>query len=216
MRPAIGLFLLLLTATACTRVQTEYWPNGNLKSTVAMRGDSYNGPASWYFEDGTLQMECTYRNNLLEGRLSRYYTTGMKKEEVYYKGNKADSLYRFWDVAGNLLVEAVYRDSLLDGKFLEFYPGGKLKTEGWYKKGMFEGKWFWYDDDALIAGTADYSAGAGTQRSFYPDGTVQQVIRFRDNQKDGAEEYYDAKGELLEIRYYRNGDLAEIKNIKKN
>ncbi|MCK7516954.1 MAG: hypothetical protein MZV64_04120 [Ignavibacteriales bacterium] len=139
----------------------------------------------------------------------------MKKEEVYYKGNKADSLYGFWDAAGNLLVEAAYRDSLLDGKFLEFYPG-ETQTEGWYKKGMYEGKWFWYDEDALIAGTADFSAGAGTQKSFYPDGTVQQVIRFRDNLKDGAEEYYDAKGELLEIRYYRNGDLAEIKNIKKN
>jgi antitoxin component YwqK of YwqJK toxin-antitoxin module len=217
MRPQIAFCAVMLLAfTACMRVQTDRWPNGNLKSSISMRGESYHGPASWYYEDGTLQMECSYRNNLLEGRLMRYYSSGMKKEEVYYKQNKADSVYKFWDVAGYLLVEAFYHDSLLDGKFLEYYPGGgPLKTEGSYKNGMYEGKWFWYDGEGAIAGTGDFTDGEGLQRSFYPDGTVQQIIRFRDNLKDGPEDYYNTKGEVTEIRIYRKGNLIEIKNVKK-
>ena len=137
-----------------------------------------------YYEDGTLQMECTYRSGQLDGPLTRYYSTGMRKEEIHYRRDKADSIYRFWDVTGDLLVQAVYHDSLLDGKFLEYYPGNKLKTEGFYKQGLYEGKWYWYDTDGMIAGTGDFSAGAGFQKSFYPDGSVEQVVRFR-KQREG-------------------------------
>lgn len=208
--------LLLLAATACTRVKTDHWPDGTIRSSITVRGSNYHGPAFWYYEDGTPQMECNYKNNLLEGRLLRYYDSGLKKEEVLYKQNKADSTYKFWDVAGNLLVEAFYRDSLLDGKFLEFYPGGQLKTEGWYKNGMFDGNWFWYDSDGLIVGTGEFSSGTGIQRSYYPDGTVRQVIRFKDNLKEGPEEYFNLKGAVTEIRYFIKGKMTDVKNIKKN
>jgi antitoxin component YwqK of YwqJK toxin-antitoxin module len=210
------LSFFLLVIWSCTRVSTEYWPNGNVKSTITLKGSKYNGPAAFYYEDGTIQMECNYRNNLLDGRLIRYYSTGMKKEETIYKENKTDSIYRFWDFTGNILVEAKYSDSLLNGPYREYYSGGGLKTEGRYVKGSFDGKWLWYDEDGLIVGTADYVAGTGTQRSFAPGGGVLQIIRFRDNLKDGPEEYYNDKGELTEVRTYSRGELKEVKMVKKN
>jgi uncharacterized protein len=207
---------LLFACSSCSRVSTDYWPNGNVKSTITFRGKVYNGPAFFYYEDGTLQMECNYRNNLLDGRLIRYYSTGIKKEETFYKNNKTDSTYKFWDLTGKILVEAHYSDSLLNGPFREYYPEGGLKTEGRYTKGSYDGKWFWYDEGGLIVGAADYVGGTGTQKSFGSGGVVIQIIRFRDNLKDGPEEYYNTNGELTEIRTYRKGELMGVKMVKKN
>jgi len=108
-----------------------------------------------------------------------------------------------------------YKDSLQDGKYTKFYPNGIHMVEGTYVKGMYNGKWFWYDNEGLVVSIGDFTAGAGSEKVYNGSGKLIQVIRFKDNLKEGAEEFYDSEGRITEIRYYRKGELTGEKNPKK-
>ena len=92
------LLIIPFTLLSCTRVKKEFWPNGNIRTEISMKGGTYNGPSKWFFEDGTLQMECVYKDDKLNGTMVRYYGTGTKKEQITYKDNKpeGDSIILGW------------------------------------------------------------------------------------------------------------------------
>lgn len=212
--PTFLLILPLLAMMSCTHVRTESWPDGTVKSSVTLKGKAYHGPASYYYEDGTPQLECSYRDNLLDGRLTRYYESGMKKEEMFYRQNKVEGPYTFWNRTGKIMVTAHFQDSLFHGPYTEYYPNGKLKIEGSYNKGLYDGTWFWYDEDGLIVGTAEFTAGSGIQKFYGPGGVIRQIVRYQNNLKEGPEETYESTGDSVVIKYYRKGDLVEMKKVK--
>lgn len=149
------LFMLLLF-TACSHVKTDHYPNGNIRSEITIKGDHYNGPALFYYNDGILMMECNYLNDSLEGLLTRYHENGAKKEILYYKMNKPDSICKRWNAQGQLLEESFYHDGLLEGNYRNFYDNGQMKSSGEYRTGQPIGLWLFYDQNGYVVHKENY------------------------------------------------------------
>ncbi len=200
---------LLFAVAACTRVKTDHWPNGQIKSSVAMKGSAYHGKASYYYENGNPQIVCSYTENKLNGPYMIFYPSGSRKEEQHYVHGIQVGISRAWDLSGNLVRSAEYQDGKLHGKFTEYYPDGESKITGGYKKGYFDGLWLYYDEAGMVVGEGRFTMGNGLQRAFYPNGWVKQVTPYSGNNKHGKEQLYRPDGTLSRVNQYDNGKLLQ-------
>ena len=101
------LFLIVIPfiISACNQsVKKEFWPDGTLKSEIHIRGDFYHGKATWWYQNGNKQLECTYENNLIEGLLTRWHENGIKQEEKNYRRNIPDGSFTTWNAVGDIQV----------------------------------------------------------------------------------------------------------------
>lgn len=210
----ISVILFAMCIAGCTSVTREYYPDGTLRSEIPVKGNQYHGTAVFYYSDGAIQMESDYVRGKLNGQTIRYYSNGQKKEWLFYTGDKPDSLYISWDPMGNMLLECHYRDSLLHGSYTEYYQNGQVKTSGAYVNGLFDGKWWYYDQYGIIIGTGQFSAGTGVQQAYHSNGRLRQIIRYENGLKQGTEQLFSPMGELLEENIYTKGILME-RNIEK-
>jgi antitoxin component YwqK of YwqJK toxin-antitoxin module len=160
------LILLLITGAACTHTKTESWPNGNKKSEIALNGNNYEGIARYWYEDGTIQMVCTYKNNVLDGPLTRFYTSGFPKEKRLYLNGKLNGKSISWDPTRKIQSIFNYTNDILDGHYIEYYPNGLIKVEGQYIKGDYHGMWLYYDEGGGIIGEGRFDKGNGFQKAF--------------------------------------------------
>jgi len=213
-RLLIPLGLSILLFVSCTRVATEKWDNGNKKSEITLKGGQRNGPARYWYEDGNIQMECTYKDNLLNGTLTRYYPfpDGTKNEKQNYRNDTLDGAYIVWDRSGNILLETQYSMGKMHGAFREFYENKMIKTEGNYVMGNIDGLWLYFDDTGLVVGKGTFKMGTGVQKSFFP-GTeqVKMITHYKNNLKDGEETEYSPEQKIIKTRIYFAGKLVETK-----
>jgi len=208
-------FLFLLVA--CSGVKTEKWPNGYIKSEISMHGKERNGPAKYWYEDGTIQMECTYKKNKLEGILTRYLPTGYKEELQTYKNDTLNGQNLQWDRLGDLVVEAYYAKGKLHGHYRELYPNKQTKTEGLYVNGDIDGQWLYFDESGQVVGMGNFIRGNGIQKSYYPEnGQLKIMTPYKNNFKEGEEIEYSPEGKKMKINIYSKGDLIETKTTLKH
>jgi antitoxin component YwqK of YwqJK toxin-antitoxin module len=208
-------FLFLITAiaglSACNShsMKREYWPGGTLKSDIRVLHDTiYDGPASWYYENGTLQMRCLYRNNRIDSLLIRYYPEGKKKEAIRYRMGKEEGMMTEWAPDGRKSRETNFRNGLKDGPYREYYPNGSPRVEGRFSKGLFDGKWLYFNEDGDIVGEGVFHNGTGTQKAFYPGGSIMRQVNYVNNLKEGAETIYSEKGKITRVITYKEGKVT--------
>jgi len=197
----------LSTLTAWTRVKTDYWPNGQTRSSVTLKGSVYHGKASYFHENGNPQIICNYIDDKLNGPYLIFYPSGRRKEEQHYEMGIQAGISRTWDPSGNLIRVAEFRNGKLHGKVTEYYPDGSTKISGSFNQGFFDGLWLYYDEAEQVVGEGRFTMGKGSQRAFYPNGWVRQVTPYTGNNKDGKEQIYRPDGTLSKVNQYENGKL---------
>ncbi|MCX6305148.1 MAG: toxin-antitoxin system YwqK family antitoxin [Bacteroidetes bacterium] len=212
-RNIVVLVVAALLLASCSRTKTEYWPNGNKKSEIHTDGDKYEGAASYWYDDGTLQNSCNYRNNLVDGVLRSYYPSGRIQAEQYFTGGKLNGTVKSWDKEGNLQSEAHYRNDVIHGRYAEYYENKALKLEGNYLDGDHEGLWLYYDPSGMIVGEGNFTRGTGVQKSFYENGTTKQLTHYTKNKKDGEEVFFKPDGSPDVVNVFVLGKL--VNKIKK-
>ncbi len=206
-----GTLCFLFLMAACSGVKTEKWPNGNIKSEISWHGGQRNGPAKYWYEDGTLQMECAYQNNLLDGRLSRYYQNGIKKEQQDYKNDTLNGPAFVWDRSGNLTIESNYAKGTYHGNYREFYPNRQIRIEGIYVKGIIDGQWLYFNESGQVIGKGNFNLGEGVQESFYPEnGRIKSRTPYKNNVKEGTETEYAPDGRVLNVKIFSGGKLITV------
>lgn len=95
----VGKFVFEDTALKVKRVQyfgngfengtrQYYYPNGQLKDSVAYVDDKPNGEYKLYSDKGVLLKECSYRNGSLTGNYAEYYPSGNPKVMGQYVQGK--------------------------------------------------------------------------------------------------------------------------------
>lgn len=199
----------LMMILGCQKVDVTYWPNGNKKSEISMKGGNYHGPATFWFEDGTVQTSCNYQDNQLEGTLISRHSNGAVQAEQSYRKGKLHGLAKGYDSYGKLGSEANYLDGVLHGRYTEYYPGFGIKLEGNYNHGDHEGTWLYYDVGGKIIGEGVFVKGSGTQRSFWENGQTKQSTQYKENRKHGDEIFYRSDGSVEYINKYSDGKLVE-------
>ena len=107
---------------------------GNILHTI---GTIPDGVVKGYYESGTVEYECTYRDNKLEGTVTVYYESGKVMQEWRYKDNKRNGIANWYFENGGLMRQFNYRDGKLDGVSKKFYENGVLWSAKTYKDGKF-------------------------------------------------------------------------------
>jgi antitoxin component YwqK of YwqJK toxin-antitoxin module len=205
-----NLFILSIVVllVSCNRETKEsFWENGNLKSKLAYKKGQLDGPAFWFYENGSKEQEVSYSLNKLNGNQKRWYQNGKLESEATYVDGMLQGNSFLYDQEGNKIIEEHYVNDTLHGKYLKFYPDKTIQIEGEYSKGLFSGSWIYYDLKGDVVGSGNFEKGTGFQKAWWPNGNLKREIFYQKNQKQGEEKWFDENGKLEKINIYENGIL---------
>lgn len=201
---------LIFTATACnSKTEKRYSEDGKLQAELHYRNGQLDGVNTWYYPSGIKQLEAGYKLNKLHGKSTRWHENGRLQSESWYTDNRLDSVMKTYSVDGRLVGIENYENDTLNGPFEKWYENGNMLLQGQYAKGMMDGAWLFFYADGTIAARANFDKGAGIQKAYYPDGPLSMVIRYKNNLKQGAEEYYTPQGEIYQLNTYEQGQLVK-------
>jgi antitoxin component YwqK of YwqJK toxin-antitoxin module len=102
--------------------------SGNILQTI---GTIPDGVVKGYYESGTVEYACTYRDNKLEGTVTVYYESGKVMD------NKRNGITNWYYESGGLMRQFDYKDGKLDGVSKKFYENGVLWSTKTYRDGKF-------------------------------------------------------------------------------
>ncbi len=143
-----------------THGQTVYYSQFN-ESPVSETEYAFgkkNGLYRQYYDNGKIQEESWFKDNLKNG-LSRWNNkSGQRLAEYNYKNGNFDGLQKTYYENDTLQSTSNYTGNQLSGESKEYFRNGKLKVSGNYLNGQKDGVWTEYDEL----------------------GKVQKVTRFKD------------------------------------
>ena len=203
-----------------------------LISTAAF-AETPDGMAKVYDDEGHLQSEITYRDNLPDGRYRLYHENGALSEEGTYVEGELDGIVKNYDAQGNLDTEGEYREGKIHGEVRKFfpngtpsklwtyrhglrhglaetyYPSGKIFEEAEYAEDRIEGTLKRYFENGNIQEEVAFKGGAadGPSRSYYDDGVVQAERTYKADRMEGACRLFGKNGKILAEVRYRDGTL---------
>lgn len=94
-----------------------------------------NGVVKTYYNDGAIETEVSYINDILDGSSIYYYPNGNVREEISFSLGKVNGPHRFYYENGLLKEESNLSDGMLDGLTKIYYSNGALKQALNYEYG---------------------------------------------------------------------------------
>jgi uncharacterized protein len=149
------------------------------------------------YPNGTVSSEGLIKNGLPEGLWRSYYITGIKKSEGRRTNFLLDSIWIFYDQAGDTTEKINYHEG---------------KRNGWnykYKKDPAKGIYIWSKE--LFAGDKK----EGTAVIYFPNGNVQQTIRYDNGKKEGLSKEFDIDGNVISLLEYNKDYLVSRERINR-
>ena len=198
------VFFMLLyfnEADAQLVADSVFYVDGQLKEVGKLEEGTRNGLWKWYYPDGTLGAEITYKTNNIEGLRLIYDFSGKLIEKETWAGNaKQDSSWYFYP-NGQLHKKGQYFNDLYVGEWQHFSEAGKLIRKGNYTNGLPTGYWqFWYDDGTLwMEGNFVDGKEEGNWKSYRTDGSLEYEGRYKQGIK--VEPWYYIKPNGKRKRY---------------
>ena len=205
----------------------SYFPDGKIQdiSIYNHTGDKLSG--TYYFNDGTREMERVYRNNMPyiytfyndkdevlksdtfnfgNGERKYYYLNGNLLSKVKMVAGKdvgKQTLYTFF---GDVLTENNYIEDELDGEYTRYTLSDQLSSRRYYVGGMLHGKQYnYYRNGALSSETDMVYDNIKVFKEYYLNGNKMSEINYLEGDKEGIANYYALDGSLAyQIRYHRD------------
>lgn len=153
------LFVFILSCVCCqTYTEKTYWPNNKLKSKIVRDKKShlYAGRYAEYYNNGQIQEERFYKNDLLTKELTEWHENGQIKLHDKIYTTTLDTLTD--SVAGNLRQTYIY---VMDYDQITYYTNGQVEKKGRYIQSKKSGLWLFYD-----------STGKETKRALYENDSI--------------------------------------------
>ena len=125
----------------------SYYPNGQVADEVNWNHDKKDGPWKQFFEDGSIKLTATYKNDRLTGNFIAYYPDGKKEME------------------GN------YTDDLPDGEWIHYDQDGKPVSTVRYASGEITNM------DEVIASEQEFFKKIEEQKGKIKEPTVEDLMR---------------------------------------
>ena len=125
----VAFTLLFSSKGTAQKMYKDLYPNGKIRSigkfNVVGKEDSI---WKFYYEDGTLQEESTYRNGYFNGKVFRYHTNGKLQVEGYFKFGLEDSVQRTFNEKGIKIQEGNFVKGKKQGEWSAYYDNGKINS----------------------------------------------------------------------------------------
>jgi antitoxin component YwqK of YwqJK toxin-antitoxin module len=197
----------------CRRTVTDIFPSGKPRSEMQYLGKQLDGVSVWFYENGNKQLQISYKKGVTDGKLIRWSADGGKLLEEFYAVGLRNGKSTSWDNNGNRIEEKNFKDDTLSGGYSLWYPSGLLKIRGEYVKGLFQGRWEYFNETGLKVGEGNFIRGSGKQKAFNRKGKLAHEVTYRNNVKDGTETYFDAEGKPVKQVEWQHGKFISERNF---
>ncbi|MGE0268044.1 MAG: hypothetical protein AB7S78_06280 [Candidatus Omnitrophota bacterium] len=114
-----------------------------------------------------------FENGLREGEF-RTYQAGQLVGTLDFKKGKMDGMLRGYYANGNLRYEKKFKNNLREGLSKHYYENGRLKDLGYFKAGKQNGRFWYWDDQGVLAWEMTFKDGWEAEHSEQFD--VKSVI----------------------------------------
>ncbi len=139
-------------------------------------------------------------DTLKEGPASYYYSNGTIWQTGYYHNNLMDSIWTTYDPTGVIKRKVQYENGLKNGPFANYYRNGKVQYEGTYRNDSLTGEMKLYDSQGRLTETRMYEGHKlnGMVTGYWPNGNLHYRFEYADSIKHGIYEKYYDNGQLQE------------------
>ena len=124
----------------------DYYSSGQIQMRGmyrSIRPDNKDGHFIYYFENGERQMECHYRDNLLNGPFKEWFESGQLKVSQGFQNDLLDGLYSSWHEDGTRKLQLYYSGGKKNGLFVSYHKNGqKLRSDLYQNDILIEGQCF--------------------------------------------------------------------------
>jgi antitoxin component YwqK of YwqJK toxin-antitoxin module len=169
------------------------------------------GISTFYYDNGSKQLEAFYQNDVLNGKITRWSFNGTKESVENYKTGLREGLSTTWNTTRVKLEERTYHNDTLNGPYKLYHDSGELKIEGNYNMGLFDGNWTYYNEFGFRIGDGKYKLGKGIQRAFHQNGSLWIEIPYSENKRNGTGKEFDSSGKLIKESVFENDVLVSVK-----
>jgi len=129
----------------------RFYPSGAVAETATYDKGKRQGVRYLFYENGQIEDELPYRDDILHGTKKHYYDTGGLQLECEVVQGKIQGIFKAYYPNGQVKEEVTFVDDLENGPFTEYHENGKLKTQGAYRNGDKEfGLLSMYDEAGLL------------------------------------------------------------------
>ncbi len=206
-----------------------YHSTGKPRKEIPYKNDRIDGMVKYFHEDGTLNFELKYINDLQDGCFESHYKGGKKKSEGCFKKGKLNGQYKHFFDNGKLEIQSNYINGVLSGSYLENHKNGQTKTQGlynnnvldgnyqeWFKTGkqkviahydnglIIDNSYFYHEDDSIAE---EYNVKQGHYKRYYKNASLKSNVSLVNGKYDGVYEEFLENGNLKAKGTYKNGLL---------
>jgi antitoxin component YwqK of YwqJK toxin-antitoxin module len=143
-----------------------------------------------------------------------YYPNGQLLREETYRNGKEEGIVTEYDSLGNVITKGEYVNGVRNGEW--FYHVGDHTEKGKYVEGERDGMWEYYYEDGQLAFTGNYDMGlaVGKHKYFHPNGTLKAYGKYKQGYKEGVWYEYDLRGNVILEKLYKRGVEVRINGAK--
>lgn len=88
-----------------------------------------SGRHQYFYPDGKLKTEISYKNGVIDGEAVLYYPSGQLKRKLHFTKGKLEGIEQMWNEQGVLITEAEYKNNLPTGRTRTWHDNGQLAKE---------------------------------------------------------------------------------------
>jgi len=218
------LFPAVLLAQGDGLVFTQFkHRNGAVSSEGYLRNGRPDGYWKTFNEQGQLVSEGNRKDFLLDG-VWKFYTDGVLTSTITYKAGKREGLSQTFSATET--INTPFIDDVISGIRETFFANGNIKQRTPFERNLEHGIEFDFSEHGEITGITEYRRGfivsrqrinrrdrngwkQGAWKFFYPNLTVQMEGTFLNDKKNGFFKYYDALGNLTDVKKFIHGELEQ-------
>jgi antitoxin component YwqK of YwqJK toxin-antitoxin module len=174
-----------------------WWEDGKLQEEGQYINDVVEGLQRTYsYESGKLQFETNFINGVVEGLSKNWHDDGSVKGLTIRKNGKKEGMKFEWHPNGKIKEEMEYRNDLLNGKHKMWYDNEKLEYECSFKDGKKEGIQKRWSSTGIAYDEQEYHNNIlhGKFKRWYENGKLEYEFEYADDKLVNVLELNDVNG----------------------
>ena len=115
----------------------EEWKNNNKILQCTYKNNILDGEYTTWYDNGSLKSKCVYNNDKKNGLGEEWYQNGAKRKKCYYKNDAFDDTFEMWYDNTEKWIAGEYMNGSRVNTWYEWYKYGPRKTMVDYKTGKY-------------------------------------------------------------------------------
>lgn len=191
-------------------VQTEYFPDGRIKSSGPVKNGLPFGAHRTYDDSGKVVKADIYDSgrvvaegildeaNLQQGNWKEFHPNGQLSAEGTYVNGVRVGAWKFYYMNGSKFEEGKYdQRGRPIGKWMWYYDDGKVLRESNFHQGLQDGDFVEYNETGGVITKGMYLDGLKEGKWVYELGEYKEIGKYTDDLQDSVwKEYYVSSGKV--------------------